>query len=421
MFVHHAVADYAVRLVMATSDPETWGMPELAPQIELGASPRATLGLLSAGRALALLRGRRFLVPQDIYDVAPEVLRHRILLTYDALANGVKVDEIIEHILRRTPGPRVAPHQDEAGRIAPLRLGGGTPAPGPRAAVQPTAAVPFARLPRQYRAPANGSRGWREHLSCPVGPSSIRCRQGRRTAPAGAGRDPRLDGLLTGDYLAVAAGPGTEQAGARPYEPGDDARRMDWNLTARALAPYVRTTDADREMETWVVADRSASLDFGTADREKREVVLAAVAAFGFLTARHGNRLGVVVAGGDVTHPDSRSKRPGAAPGRPLGPLRRTPLRREARAPKPTWPPPWHRSRGPSAGGARSSWCPTSSTPPTGRSPPAAWSLRHQMVAVQVTDPRELSLPAVGILGVVDPETGRRLHVQTNSAALRRR
>src|SRR5438309_11174048 len=88
VFVHHAVRDYAVRLVMGTRDPARWGMPALASQLALGASPRATLGLLSAGRALALLRGRRFLVPQDVYDVVPEVLRHRLLLTYDALAGG---------------------------------------------------------------------------------------------------------------------------------------------------------------------------------------------------------------------------------------------------------------------------------------------------------------------------------------------
>ena len=115
VFVHHAVADYAVRLVMATRDPERWGMPELAPQIELGASPRATLGLLSAGRALALLRGRRFLVPQDIYDVAPEVLRHRVLLTYDALADGVK----------RRPGDRARPAENPRtpGRSPPGRDG----------------------------------------------------------------------------------------------------------------------------------------------------------------------------------------------------------------------------------------------------------------------------------------------------------
>ena len=116
VFVHHAVQDYAVRLVMATRDPARWGMPEVAPQIALGASPRATLGLLSAGRALALLRGRRFLVPQDVHDVAPEVLRHRLLLTYDALAGGVRVGDLIDRLLHTVEPPRVAPRQDEAGR-----------------------------------------------------------------------------------------------------------------------------------------------------------------------------------------------------------------------------------------------------------------------------------------------------------------
>jgi MoxR-like ATPase len=112
VFVHHAVQDYAVRLVMTTRDPVRWGLPELAPQIALGASPRATLGLISAGRALALLRGRRFLVPQDVYDVAPEILRHRLLLSYDALAADVKVDDLVNRILQATQAPRVAPHQD---------------------------------------------------------------------------------------------------------------------------------------------------------------------------------------------------------------------------------------------------------------------------------------------------------------------
>src|SRR5437764_4445672 len=101
----------------------------------------------------------------------------------------------------------------------------------------------------------------------------------------------RLDGRLTGDYVSTATGSGSERTGARLYEPGDDARRIDWSLTARAGYTHVRTTEADRELETWVVADRSASLDFGTARHEKRELVLAATAAFGALTVRGGNRL----------------------------------------------------------------------------------------------------------------------------------
>jgi uncharacterized protein (DUF58 family) len=226
--------------------------------------------------------------------------------------------------------------------------------------------------------------------------------------------------MLTGDYLAVAAGPGTERSGARPYGPGDDARRMDWNLTARSLLPHVRTTDADREMQTWVVADRSASLDFGTAECEKRDLVLAAAAAFGFLTARHGNRLGVLMAGGDsLTRIPARSGRfPLMAA---LSTLFDAP--RAQRQPGP----------GADLAGALQT---------LGRSKhqrgqvvvvsdfldPSDWrqaisrlALRHQVVAVHVTDPREFHLPAVGILGVIDPETGRRLHVQTNSVALRTR
>ena len=89
----------------------------------------------------------------------------------------------------------------------------------------------------------------------------------------------RLDGLLSGEFLGRLPGPGTEPASARPYGAGDDARQIDWNLTARSLAPQIRTTDADRELETWIVVDRSASLDFGTTLCEKREVALAAVAS----------------------------------------------------------------------------------------------------------------------------------------------
>jgi MoxR-like ATPase len=117
VFVHHAVQDYAVRLVMSTREPTRCGLADLEPHLALGASPRATLGLLAAGRALAVLRGRRFLVPQDVFDVAPEVLRHRLLLTYDALAEGIRTDDLIGRILSSVEAPRVAPHQD---LVAPL-------------------------------------------------------------------------------------------------------------------------------------------------------------------------------------------------------------------------------------------------------------------------------------------------------------
>jgi MoxR-like ATPase len=114
VFVHHAVQDYAVRLVMATRDPSNWGVAEVGSHISLGASPRATLGLLSASRALAMLRGRRYVVPQDIFDVAPEVLRHRLILTYDAMAEGVTTDDVVNYILATVLAPHVTPRQDDA-------------------------------------------------------------------------------------------------------------------------------------------------------------------------------------------------------------------------------------------------------------------------------------------------------------------
>ncbi|HET9443795.1 MAG TPA: DUF58 domain-containing protein, partial [Acidimicrobiales bacterium] len=86
----------------------------------------------------------------------------------------------------------------------------------------------------------------------------------------------RLDGLLHGDHRGLVPGHGSEPGETRLYQPGDDVRRIDWNVTARMQAPHVRETIADRELETWLVVDLSASLEFGTADRTKREQALAA-------------------------------------------------------------------------------------------------------------------------------------------------
>ena len=89
----------------------------------------------------------------------------------------------------------------------------------------------------------------------------------------------RLDGMLQGDYRGLVPGHGSELGETRQYQPGDDVRRIDWNVTARTQTPHVRETIADRELETWVVADLSASLGFGTADCEKRDLAVAANAA----------------------------------------------------------------------------------------------------------------------------------------------
>src|SRR5690242_3451311 len=109
----------------------------------------------------------------------------------------------------------------------------------------------------------------------------------------------KLDGLLQGDYLGLLPGPGTEPGESREYRPGDDVRRMDWPVTARTTVPHVRQTVADRELETWMAVDLSASLDFGTALCLKRDLAVAAAAAVSHLTVRGGNRIGAVVGTGD--------------------------------------------------------------------------------------------------------------------------
>ncbi len=109
VFVHDALVDYAVRLVFATREPQNHQLEDLVPMIALGASPRATLGLIRASRALALLRGRKYVDAQDIYDVSRDILRHRVLLSYDALADGVTADQVVERVVRTVLAPRVAP------------------------------------------------------------------------------------------------------------------------------------------------------------------------------------------------------------------------------------------------------------------------------------------------------------------------
>jgi len=115
VIVEPAVVEYAVNLVTATRHPEALGLPELADKIDYGASPRATLGLVRAGRAMALLRGRDYAVPQDIFDIAPEVMRHRIVLSYEALAAEMTTEHILARILSTVPAPMISPSTQDPG------------------------------------------------------------------------------------------------------------------------------------------------------------------------------------------------------------------------------------------------------------------------------------------------------------------
>lgn len=113
-YIDRAVVDYAVNLVLTTRNPEMMGLPDLSELLTYGASPRASLGLVRAGRALAFMRGRTYVVPQDVFDVAPEILRHRLVLSYEALARDISADQILSRILSTIPAPQVSPQQEAA-------------------------------------------------------------------------------------------------------------------------------------------------------------------------------------------------------------------------------------------------------------------------------------------------------------------
>ncbi len=220
----------------------------------------------------------------------------------------------------------------------------------------------------------------------------------------------RLEGLLQGDHRGLLPGPGYEPGDARVYEPGDDVRRIDWNVTARTSRLHVRDTVADRELELILAVDRSASMAFGTAG-PKEDVALAAAATFGFLAQRGGNRVGAA-----TLEPDgrvgwlrpragrdhflgllSRLARPVARDGGGSGRLDAA-LARVARLARRRGmvvvvsdfldPGPWERSL-------------------------RQVAARHETVAVEVVDPWEMELPAMGVVTFSDPETGRRRTVDT--------
>nr|WP_241684492.1 DUF58 domain-containing protein [Actinomadura sp. J1-007] len=177
----------------------------------------------------------------------------------------------------------------------------------------------------------------------------------------------RLDGLLNGEHLGLIPGPGTELAEARLYQPGeDDVRHMDWAVTARTTTPHVRDIIADHELEAWALVDITPSMDFGTADRVKRELAVAALAAVGFLTVRLGDRVGAY-----LLHNDGLRRWPARTGKANLYRLLHTVLdtpsgdERHPHAPAPTASPPASppcTAARPAAASASSS--PTSSTPP---------------------------------------------------------
>jgi uncharacterized protein (DUF58 family) len=224
----------------------------------------------------------------------------------------------------------------------------------------------------------------------------------------------RVDGLLAGDYRSAFAGLGSELLQVRPYEAGDDVRRIDWNVTARTGTPHVRVELAERVLVTWIVFDSSASMSFGTADRRKVDVAEGVALAVGHVATRRGNRLGVVAFGPEETEwRRPRQGRRGLLIA--LGALREVPA-----------------GNG-SLGAAlrmvdglavqRSLVVVVSDFrgPMDWHKPLLRVAGRHPTVAVEIRDPREQELADVGELRLVDPETGRQLRVDTGNSKLRER
>jgi len=228
----------------------------------------------------------------------------------------------------------------------------------------------------------------------------------------------RVEGQLAGDFRSNLLGAGTELAMIRPYVAGDDVRRIDWAVTARTGETHVRVDLAERVLVTWLVLDTSVSMQFGTADRRKADVAEGVAVAIGHLSTRRGNRLGVVTFGGE----ESRALPPRQGRVGLVGLLAALRTEPPAEGPGSTTLASALRRTGALARqrslvvvvsdfrGDRE-W----------RRPLLELAGHHDVVAVEVRDPREQELTNVGLLYLVDPETGRQLRVDTRSRRLRER
>jgi uncharacterized protein (DUF58 family) len=232
----------------------------------------------------------------------------------------------------------------------------------------------------------------------------------------------RLDGLLQGDYRTLFYGYGVDFADLREYQPQDDVRYIDWNVTARMDSPYVRQYNEDREITAWFLLDLSPSMDFGTVQSLKRSVLVDMVATVARLLTRHGNRVGAIFYGGGAASAPAQTiparsgkqqvlhlindllKYPysSGAPFTNLGTL----LESGLNAIKP-----------------RSLVFVVSDfiTAPGWERPLNLLNHRHEVIGVRVWDPREIDIPDVGPVIMEDAETGEHLYVDTHDRKFRQR
>jgi uncharacterized protein (DUF58 family) len=227
-----------------------------------------------------------------------------------------------------------------------------------------------------------------------------------------------LDGLLQGDYRSLFYGYGLDFADLREYQPEDDIRYIDWNVTARMTTPYVRQYVEDREITAWFLLDLSPSMDFGSLQSQKRTVLIDFVTTIARLLTRHGNRVGAIFYG-------SRVERTIPARGGRMQVLRLVnDLLRQPPLPRAPFT-----SLAPLIEGGlhaikqRALVFVVSDfiSAPGWEKPLKLLSHRHEVLAIRLWDPRELELPDVGPIIMEDAETGEQLYVDTHDKKFRQR
>lgn len=228
----------------------------------------------------------------------------------------------------------------------------------------------------------------------------------------------KLDGILQGNYRSLFYGHGLDLADIREYQFGDDIRAIDWNVTARMTTPYVRQYLEDREISAWFLLDLSPSVDFGTVNVLKRNLLIDFTTSMARLLTRRGNRVGAVVYDGQNEHviPSGNSKMHVLRMVNDLQtmkPLPRTPLtdlklvlKKAQRAIR-----------------RRSLVFIVSDfiTTPGWDKPLGLMTQKHEVVCVRLTDPREKDLPDIGMVIFQDAETGDQLYIDTHDRKFRER
>ena len=362
--VAEPIRDYIVSLVLATRGQHPGG-PDLAKFLQFGASPRATINLTLAAKAWAFLQGRDHVTPQDVKDIAPDVLRHRLILTYEADAEGVDADAIVRRVLDAVSIPYATP-----------------------ASVAP---------------------------SVPTNPQET-LRRAQRVAIVAART---VNDAMVGAYLSRFKGRGTDFEELREYVPGDDVRTMDWNVTARTGKPFVRLHREERELTLVLAVDISGSSSFGSGEATLRERAADAAACLAISALKAGDKVGLLLFTDreelwvspkkgrrhvlriirDVLEFKPASRRTSFA----------LPMRRLGRALR-------RRSMvfvlsdflpGPEGGDAMAAAL-------------GELNARHDTACVQLVDARERALPDVGVIALEDAETGEIREVDTGSERVRR-